>query len=102
MTRPRTSERRGRDLAESLVKAAKELARAGGDVSPGTPEYYDLMGQAIREIGMLLQTIQVEVWEEQQAGAEETRQCITCQGTIIKKHKRGRWPIYCENCSAAR
>lgn len=89
-------------MAEALVQEAKAIARSGDEVSAGTAQYYRLLGDLLKQAGMLLDEVQIEVWQESEAAVEETRQCITCEGEIIKKHKRGRWPIYCEACAAKR
>jgi hypothetical protein len=75
------------------------MARDGQDVAPGSVAFWALVGQHLADVGALLAYVNEEVQEEQEANmGAETRSCIVCAEPVVKRHKRGRWPLYCEIC----
>lgn len=95
----RSSEKRAREMIDELVETAREMARDGKDVAPGSASFWQLMGGHLAEVGDLLGTVNEEVREEQEANlGKTTRSCVVCEEPVVKRHKRGRWPLYCDTC----
>jgi hypothetical protein len=84
-----------------LVQGAREAARTGESILPGSEQFWLLVAVHLREVSDLLTDIQAEVDEEVVASQSEARECIVCRGPVVKRHKKGRWPLYCEHHSLA-
>lgn len=74
-------------------------ARGGESIRPGSPPFWVLISEHLAEISDVLTIVQDEVDQEIVVTDSETRKCVVCEGPVFKRHKKGRWPIYCENCS---
>lgn len=99
MPEKRSSARRARELHEELVNAVRKAARDGEDVRPGTEQFWGLMGRHLVGVSEVFTMIHDEVSEERRAASGETRACVVCGGAVVRRYRRGRWPIYCETCS---
>lgn len=98
MKKRNSSHRLSTQIKDDLTNTARTCARDGQDIRPGSKQFWDIVTNHMVEVSELLSVIHEEVQEEKKANTGETRACIECGGPIIKKHVRGRWPIYCEEC----
>lgn len=84
---------------DGLLTEARDSARGGADVAPGSSRFWELIGRHLAELGELLTLVNEEVKEERDANSgKSVRSCIACGGEVIKRHVRGRWPLYCDEC----
>lgn len=81
------------------MSAAREAARAGDDISPGSKSFWDLIHNLLTTATEAVELVQQEVAVEQTA--PQSRVCVVCTGPVYKRHAKGRWPIYCDTCSLA-
>lgn len=86
--------------SKRLLAQAREAAREGHDVRPGTPHFWELMAAHMAVVSDLCAAVASEHDIEATAMGEEARTCESadCGNQVFKKHVRGRWPLYCETC----
>lgn len=75
------------------------MARRGQDVSPLGAKFWDLAGVNLGYLAEVMTLIQEEADEERKASTGEKRFCVVCKDPLVRRHPRGRWPIYCDTCS---
>jgi maltooligosyltrehalose synthase len=96
---PRRSEQKTKRAADKLLKETRKAVEHGEDVLPGTPKFWEICGGHLLAVSEIVQTVQQEVEEERAAQDTEARACVVCEGPIVRRYRRGRWPIYCDTCS---
>lgn len=95
----RSSERRAKDLADGLLRDLRAIARKNGSIAMSDEAFWDILRSHYGEIANLAALVSDEVENEREAKTDETRTCIVCDGPVVKRHVRGRWPLYCDTCS---
>lgn len=97
MTKNSSSRKLSTEMRDQLIESATERARQGEDIRAGTRAFWDLFSDHMTIFSEVLDEVFLEVQEEKDASNGEVRFC-PCGQQIFKKHKRGRWPTYCDGC----
>lgn len=85
-------------MRDELIDEAKRLARDGEDIRVGTEAFWKMFSDHMIRVSELLDELHEEVINEVEASGNDLRFC-DCGNQIYKKHKRGRWPVYCDDCN---
>lgn len=81
------------------MKQLRAIALKNGAITLSDEDFWDLCRSHYGELANLAALVNEEVANEAEARTSEVRGCIVCDAPVVKRHVRGRWPLYCDGCS---